>query len=51
MFDRGFDGQAGASWRHWLEQEAVHVAAVDQVHQHLAVVTASCNDRHQPGRL
>ncbi len=51
MFDRRFNGQSRTAGRNRLQQEAVHLAAVDQVHQHLAVVTPAGNDVHEPRGL
>ena len=50
MFDGCFDGQARAARRNRLQQEAVHLAAVDQVHEHFAIVAATGDDRNEARR-
>ncbi len=51
MFYRRLDRQPRAARRYRLQQETVDVAAVDQVHQHFAVVAATCDDRDQSRSL
>ena len=50
MLDRRLDGQSRPTGRDRLQQEAIDLAAIDQVHQHFAVVAAARDDRHEPGR-
>ena len=50
MLDRRFYSEARATRRYRLQQEAVDLAAVDQVHEHLTVVTTARDDRNEPGR-
>ena len=47
MLDRRLDRESNAAWRYWLEQEAVHLAPVNEVHQHVAIFTAARNDRDE----
>ena len=50
MFDRCLDGETRTPWRHGFQQEAIHLAAIDEVHEHFAVVTTARNNRYEPRR-
>ena len=47
VFDRGLDRQPRTAWRYRFEKKPVDVATVNQIHQHFAVIAASCNDGNQ----
>ena len=51
MFDGCLDGKSGAAGRNGLQKEAVHLPAIDQVHQHFAVVAPARDDVDQACRL
>ena len=50
MFYRGFNGEARATRRHRFQQEAIYLAAINQIHQHFAVITTAGDDADKPRR-
>ncbi len=47
MLDGSLDCESRAARRNRLQQEAVNLAAVDEVHEHFAVVPATRNDGNE----
>ena len=50
MFDRGFYCESRAARRYGLQQKTVHLAAIDQIHEHFAIVASSGDDRYESWR-
>ena len=44
VFNRCFYGEARTTRRYRLQQEAIYIATIDEIHEHLAVIAATGND-------